>query len=120
MSSTEIAELIELAHAQLEYPGNWSVPRRGVVPGTNRRRGGRLRHQRRCLDRTGRCCPGISTPGLAAALLIEALGRLRTLGHDTVYLHVNTNNPGALANWRGLGFRPVGRRGRFERNAVPR
>jgi mycothiol synthase len=64
--------------------------------------------------------PAFRRRGLAAALVTEALARQRALGHDTVYLHVNTNNPGGLATWRGLGFQRVGRRGRFERNAIPR
>lgn len=58
--------------------------------------------------------------GLAGALVTEALSRQRALGHDTVHLHVNVNNPAAFATWRALGFKPVGRRGRFERHAVPR
>lgn len=58
--------------------------------------------------------------GLASALVTEAVLRMRSLGVRTVRLHVNVNNPGALATWRALGWRVVGRRGRFERGAVPR
>ena len=64
--------------------------------------------------------PVLRRRGLAGALVTEALARQRAHGHDTVHLHVNVNNPGAFATWRGLGFESVGRRGRFERNAVPR
>jgi len=64
--------------------------------------------------------PAFRRRGLASALVTEALARLRARGYDTVFLHVNTNNPGALATWRSLGFQPAGRRGRFERIAVPR
>jgi ribosomal protein S18 acetylase RimI-like enzyme len=64
--------------------------------------------------------PAFRRRGLAGALVTEALSRQRALGHDTVHLHVNVNNPGALATWRALGFEVVGRRGRFERRAVPR
>ena len=58
--------------------------------------------------------------GLASALVTEATSRMRALGVAVARLHVNTNNPGGLATWRGLGFQRVGRRGRFERNAIPR
>jgi mycothiol synthase len=64
--------------------------------------------------------PAFRRRGLARALATEAIRRQRALGHETVFLHVNTNNSGALATWRGLGFEPVGRRGRFERRAIPR
>jgi mycothiol synthase len=64
--------------------------------------------------------PAFRRRGLAAALVTEALSRQRALGHETVHLHVNVNNPVGLATWRALGFAPVGRRGRFERHAIPR
>jgi mycothiol synthase len=63
--------------------------------------------------------PAFRRRGLAGALVTEALHRQRALGHELVHLHVNTNNPGAMATWHGLGFEPVGRRGRFERGAGP-
>jgi mycothiol synthase len=63
--------------------------------------------------------PGFRRRGLAGALVTEALVRQRMHGHDTVHLHVNSNNPGAFATWRGLGFEAVGRRGRFERHPLP-
>jgi mycothiol synthase len=53
--------------------------------------------------------------GLASALVTEAIARLGGLGISVARLHVNTNNPGALATWRRLGWRESGRRGRFER-----
>jgi ribosomal protein S18 acetylase RimI-like enzyme len=40
---------------------------------------------------------------------------MRALGLGVARLHVNTNNPGALATWRRLGWHETGRRGRFER-----
>ncbi|HEY6469510.1 MAG TPA: GNAT family N-acetyltransferase [Candidatus Dormibacteraeota bacterium] len=64
--------------------------------------------------------PAFRRRGLAGAMVTEALARLHAVGHELVHLHVNTNNPGAMATWRGLGFEPVGRRGRFERGAIPR
>jgi mycothiol synthase len=53
--------------------------------------------------------------GLATALVTEAILRMRPLGVTTVRLHVNVNNPAGLATWQALGWRAVGRRGRFER-----
>jgi ribosomal protein S18 acetylase RimI-like enzyme len=58
--------------------------------------------------------------GLAIALVAEATSRMRAQGMSCARLHVNTNNPGALAAWRALGWGVVGRRGRFERGAHPR
>ncbi len=63
--------------------------------------------------------PAFRRRGLAGALVTEALHRQRARGHQLVHLHVNTNNPGAMATWRGLGFEPAGRRGRFERHTTP-
>ena len=57
--------------------------------------------------------------GLASALVTEAATRMRAAGTPFARLHVNTNNAGALAAWRALGWRPVGRRGRFERRPHP-
>jgi len=55
--------------------------------------------------------------GLARALVTEAVLRLRMrgLGTTPVRLHVNVDNPAGLAAWQALGWRVVGRRGRFER-----
>jgi hypothetical protein len=58
--------------------------------------------------------------GLASALVTEAAALMRAAGASVARLHVNTNNPGALAAWRALGWRVVGRRGRFERRPTPR
>jgi ribosomal protein S18 acetylase RimI-like enzyme len=61
--------------------------------------------------------------GLATALVNEATSRMRADGIRTARLHVNTNNPRALATWRRLGWHVSGRRGRFEREStqvVPR
>jgi mycothiol synthase len=61
--------------------------------------------------------PGHRRRGLASALAGEAARRMRALGFGVARLHVNTNNPAALATWRKLGFRESGRRGHFERGA---
>jgi ribosomal protein S18 acetylase RimI-like enzyme len=58
--------------------------------------------------------------GLTSALVTEAVARMRIGGSTVARLHVNTNNAGALAAWPGLGWRVVGRRGRFERGSIPR
>jgi mycothiol synthase len=61
--------------------------------------------------------------GLATALVNEATSRMRAHGIRTARLHVNTNNPRALATWRRLGWHVSGGRGRFEREltqVVPR
>jgi mycothiol synthase len=58
--------------------------------------------------------------GLASALVTEAASRMRAAGTRVARLHVNTNNAGALAAWGALGWREVGRRGRFERRPAPR
>ncbi len=53
--------------------------------------------------------------GLASALVLESTARMRARGIRLARLHVNVNNPGSLATWRKLGWRIVGRRGRFVR-----
>jgi mycothiol synthase len=58
--------------------------------------------------------------GLASALVTEATARMRARGLTIARLRVNTNNGGALAAWRALGWRVVGRRGRLERRSTPR
>ena len=68
------------------------------------------------IDQVG-VAPGHRRLGLASALAAEATRRMRALGVGVARLHVNTNNPAALATWRKLGFRESGRRGRFERGA---
>jgi mycothiol synthase len=66
------------------------------------------------IDQVG-VAPGHRRLGLASALAAEASSRMRALRIGVARLHVNTNNPEALATWRKLGFRESGRRGRFER-----
>jgi mycothiol synthase len=58
--------------------------------------------------------------GLATALVAEATSRMGAQGLSRARLHVNVNNPGALAAWRALGWQVVGRRGRFEQGVIPR
>lgn len=48
--------------------------------------------------------------GAGRALLTDALYRLALSGADAVFLEVGEDNPGAVALYRGLGFREVGRR----------
>jgi mycothiol synthase len=66
------------------------------------------------IDQVG-VAPAHRRLGLASALVTEAIARMGALGISVAHLHVNTNNPGALATWRRLGWRESGRRGRFER-----
>jgi mycothiol synthase len=58
--------------------------------------------------------PAARRRGLAAALVSEALGRLRAEGSDQAWLTVNVNNPGAAAVYRRLGFEGRGRRARYQ------
>lgn len=53
--------------------------------------------------------------GLAAALVTRALAALRADGAAQCLLAVGTDNPGAEALYRRLGFRDAGRRGRYAR-----
>jgi len=48
--------------------------------------------------------------GAGRALLTDALYRLALGGAAEVFLEVGEDNPGAVALYRGLGFREVGRR----------
>lgn len=48
--------------------------------------------------------------GAGRALLTDALYRLALSGAEAVFLEVGEDNPGAVALYRGLGFREVGRR----------
>jgi mycothiol synthase len=52
--------------------------------------------------------------GIAAALVVEALRRMRADGATSALLDVNANNPGAARVYARLGFAVVGRRARFE------
>ena len=69
------------------------------------------------IDQVG-VAPAQRRLGLASALVTEATARMRAQGIGVARLHVNTNNPGALATWRRLGWHESGRRGRFERAAT--
>lgn len=71
------------------------------------------------IDQVG-VVPARRRQGIASALVTEAAARMRAGGVIVARLHVNTNNPGALAAWRALGWRVVGRRGRFGRRPPPR
>jgi mycothiol synthase len=51
--------------------------------------------------------------GLGAALVAEALRRLRTAGMAEVLLDVNVNNPRAARLYERLGFEVIGRRARY-------
>lgn len=52
--------------------------------------------------------------GIAAALVVEALRRMRADGATAAMLDVNANNPGAARVYARLGFSVLGRRARFE------
>jgi ribosomal protein S18 acetylase RimI-like enzyme len=71
------------------------------------------------IDQVG-VIPARRRAGIASRIVIEAARRLRASGSSIARLHVNTNNDAALAAWRAVGWRVAGRRGRFERNPVPR
>ncbi len=53
--------------------------------------------------------------GLSSCLVNEALLHQQSNGVSIVRLHVSADNTPALATWQALGFRAVGRRGRFQR-----
>ena len=61
--------------------------------------------------------PGQRRHGLASALTVETMRRMRAAGETAVELTVNLNNPGALQVYTRLGFITVGRRARYERIA---
>ncbi|MEH1129495.1 GNAT family N-acetyltransferase [Micromonospora sp. CPCC 206061] len=52
--------------------------------------------------------------GIATALVVEALRRMRADGATAALLDVNVNNPGAARLYARLGFSVLGRRARFE------
>jgi mycothiol synthase len=64
--------------------------------------------------------PAHRRAGVASRLVTEAARRMRDRGGTVARLHVNTDNAAALAAWQALGWRAVGRRGRFEGMLVPR
>lgn len=53
--------------------------------------------------------------GLAAALMARSLHAWQAEGKETVMLHVNVNNPGAIRLYQKLGFTIVARRGAFRK-----
>ncbi|MEW9547328.1 GNAT family N-acetyltransferase [Nonomuraea sp. NPDC050783] len=58
--------------------------------------------------------PGWRRRGLARALAVTALGRMRDAGATEVFLDVNVNNPASAALFHGLGFQTIARRARYE------
>ncbi len=78
-------------NASAERPGGYVV-QVGVIPDQRRR-------------------------GLASALIVESMRRMRGAGVNAVQLEVNVNNPGAIQTYATLGFVTVGRRARYEQTA---
>lgn len=54
--------------------------------------------------------------GLASALMVETIQRMKAAGAISVQLLVHVNNPGAIQAYRKLGFATIGRRARYERS----
>jgi mycothiol synthase len=54
---------------------------------------------------------------IGAALIGEAVARMRSAGEASITLNVNINNPHAAALYRRLGFTRVGRRARYQARA---
>ncbi|MEA2691784.1 MAG: [ribosomal protein S18]-alanine N-acetyltransferase [Acidobacteriota bacterium] len=54
--------------------------------------------------------PGERRRGVARALVAGGIERLRSAGIETCFLEVRTNNEGAIAFYREMGFERVGRR----------
>lgn len=82
---------VGFVNAGTEHPGGYIV-QIGVVPEYRRR-------------------------GLASALMVESMRRMKAAGESSVQLCVNLNNPGAERAYVQLGFETVGRRARYERVA---
>ncbi|WP_026212628.1 GNAT family N-acetyltransferase [Longispora albida] len=57
--------------------------------------------------------PGWRRHGLGRALLLEAHNRMLAAGETSVLLMVATNNPGAEALYRSLGYDVIGQRARY-------
>ena len=57
--------------------------------------------------------PAARGRGIGAALVRESLARMAAAGRPEAWLTVNTNNPGAAALYRKLGFHHRGRRARY-------
>jgi len=54
--------------------------------------------------------PGCQGLGFGRKLLVDALARVRHGGVETVFLEVRPSNDAAIALYRSLGFRLIGRR----------
>ncbi|NRQ32810.1 GNAT family N-acetyltransferase [Nonomuraea sp. NN258] len=52
--------------------------------------------------------------GLAKALAVAALDRMRADGAGEAFLDINVNNPASAALFQGLGFEVIARRARYE------
>ena len=60
--------------------------------------------------------PGERRRGVARALVAGGLERLRVAGIESCFLEVRTNNDGAIAFYREMGFERVGRRTAYYRD----
>jgi ribosomal protein S18 acetylase RimI-like enzyme len=58
--------------------------------------------------------PSARGRGIGAALIGEAVRRMRSAGEETITLNVNINNQPAAALYRRLGFTRIGRRARYQ------
>lgn len=54
--------------------------------------------------------------GLASGMIVHTFNQMRASGLDIALLHVNINNPGAIAAYQALGFEIAGRRARYRKN----
>ena len=64
--------------------------------------------------------PAARGKDVGAALLAEAIRRMRAAGETTITLNVNVNNPHPAALYRRLGFARTGRRARYRTGAIRR
>jgi [ribosomal protein S18]-alanine N-acetyltransferase len=62
--------------------------------------------------------PGERRRGVARALVLGGLERLRPAGIETCFLEVRTANEGAIAFYRELGFERIGRRKGYYRDGT--
>ena len=62
--------------------------------------------------------PSARGRGIGAALIGEAVRRMRSAGEETITLNVNVDNQPAAALYRRLGFTRTGRRARYQAPAV--
>jgi ribosomal protein S18 acetylase RimI-like enzyme len=61
--------------------------------------------------------PSARGRGIGAALIGEAVPRMRSAGVEAITLNVNVNNQPAAALYRRLGFTRIGRRARYQDRA---